>query len=105
MGINEGNEKSTAGLVQQYKGCEGMRLLPINTFGRGHAQERGKGYFRALFAWEEKMDVGWSQGNTGLEFKKRLPPGREVSIRQAPRSSSEWQNIDCQRIIDLWKKG
>lgn len=80
-------------------------MLSINTFGRGHTQERGKGYFRAVFAWEEKMDVGWSHGNTGLEFKKRLPPGREVSIGQAPRSSGEGQNTDCQSIIDLWKKG
>lgn len=45
-----------------------MRLLSINTFGRGYTQERGKGYFRTAFAQEEKMDVDWSQGNVGLKF-------------------------------------
>lgn len=45
-----------------------MRLMPINTFGRGYTQESGKGYFRTVFALEEKMDVNWSQGNLGLKF-------------------------------------
>lgn len=45
-----------------------MRLLSINTVGRGYTQESGKGYFRTVFAQEEKMDVDWSQGNVGLKF-------------------------------------
>lgn len=47
-----------------------MRLQSINTFGRGYTQESGKGYFRTVFAQEEKMDVDWSQGNVGLKFSK-----------------------------------
>lgn len=67
-GAHKGDEKSMACLVQQNKGCVGMRLLSINTFGRGYTQESGKGYFRTVFAQEEKMDVDWSQGNVGLKF-------------------------------------
>jgi len=57
-----------AHLVQQNKGCVGMRLLSMNTFGMVYTQEGGKGYFRTVFAQEEKMDVDWSQGNLGLKF-------------------------------------
>jgi len=45
-----------------------MRLLSMNTFGMVYTQEGGKGYFRTVFAQEEKMDVDWSQGNLGLKF-------------------------------------
>ena len=55
-------------LVHQNKGCVGMRLLAINTFGRGYTQERGKGYLRTVFAREERINVDWSQGNVGLKF-------------------------------------
>jgi len=30
-----------------------MRLLSINNSGRGYTQEGKKGYFRAVFAWED----------------------------------------------------
>lgn len=67
-GAHKGDEKNMTCLVQQNKGCVRMRLLSINTFGRGYMQESRKGYFRTVFAWEEKMDVDWSQGSVGLEF-------------------------------------
>lgn len=59
-GAHEGNEKSMVCLVQQNKGYVGMRLLSINTSGRGYTQESKKGYFRTVFAEKEKMDVNWS---------------------------------------------
>lgn len=64
-----------------------MRLLSINTFGRGYTQESGKGYFRTAFAQEEKMDVDWSQGNVGLKFEKSFQL-LGVSWTAAPSSSS-----------------
>lgn len=74
-------------------------------FWQGHTQESGKGYFRTVFAQEEKMDMVLVTRKSRFGIFKRLPAVREVSLGQPPSSSSEGQKIYWQSTINLQKKG